>query len=153
MGVSRNDPDYDRWRLEGRAYLPVFAQRRVIAMRVVYTGVDPHGTTASAIPFYQLAQSEGAEQFAGFRSERFRDRQLLLGRIEYRWEILFRLSAIALYELGEVAAHTGEFRLRSAHRSYGGGLRVGLSETRTLRCELAKSVEGLRLIAALRGDF
>lgn len=152
MGMEGDDPDFDQWRLEGRAYLPVFAKRRVIALRAVYAGVEPKGDSPT-LPFYRLAASEGGNRFAGFASERFRDRQLLLGRLEYRWAILYRLNAIALYELGEVAPHKRAFRLKSAHRSYGGGLRFGLNETRTLRCELARSDEGLHAVVALRGDF
>jgi hypothetical protein len=152
-GLRTSDPDYDQWRLEGRAYFPVFAKRRVIAVRGVYAGVDPRGGTSASLPFYRLAQSDGASRFAGYTSERFRDRQLMLVRIEYRWAILYRMSALALYELDEVAPRTGSFRLSGAHKAYGGGLRLGLSDEATLRFEVAKSVEGLHAVLALGGDF
>jgi hypothetical protein len=97
--------------------------------------------------------NDGVNAFAGYASERFRDRQLLLGRIEYRWTILYRVSAIGLYELGEVAPRTGAFRLSESHRSYGGGFRLGLSDRATARFELAKSSEGLRAVFVLGGDF
>ena len=151
-GLRAGDPDYDQWRLETRAYLPVFAKRRVIAVRGVYAGIEPRGATA-LLPFYRLAQSDGASRFAGYASERFRDRQLMLGRIEYRWAILYRMSALALYELSEVAPRAGSFGLRGAHRSCGGGLRLGLNDAATLRLEVAKSAEGLQAVLALGGDF
>lgn len=152
-GLGTGDPDYYRWHVEGRAYLPVFAKRRVIAVRGVYAGVDPIGGATTILPFYRLAQSEGTSLFAGYASERFRDRQLMLARIEYRWAIIHRLSALALYELGEVAPRAKSFNLRDAHRSYGGGLRFGVSDVTTLRCEIGKSVEGLHAVLALGGDF
>jgi hypothetical protein len=152
-GLGSGDPDYYQWRAEGRAYLPVFAKRRVIAVRGVYAGVDPIGGAATDLPFYRLAMSEGATRFAGFTSERFRDRQLMLARIEYRWEVIYRMSAVALYELGEVAPRTGLFTLGAAHQSYGGGLRLGLSDEATLRFEVAKSVEGVHAVLTLGGDF
>ena len=152
-GLRSGDPDYDQWRLEARAYVPVFAKRRVIALRGVYAGVDPRGGTTTILPFYRLSQSDGASRFAGYSSARFRDRQLILARIEYRWMILYRLSALALYELGEVAPRTGSFTLRGTHKSYGGGLRYGLSNAATLRFELAKSVEGLQPLFTLGSDF
>ena len=130
----------------------MFAKRRVIALRSVFAGVEPIGAT-TALPFYRLPQSDGDTRFAGYGSERFRDRQLLLARIEYRWAILYRMSAIALYELGEVAPRAGAFRLKGAHHAYGGGLRLGMSDKATLRCELAKSVEGLHATLSLGGDF
>jgi outer membrane protein assembly factor BamA len=151
-GRRSSDPDYYQWRVEARTYVPLFAKRRVLAVRGVYAGVDPTGGTTT-LPFYRLPQSEGVSHFAGFAKERFRDRQLMLARIEYRWTILYRVSAIALYELGEVAPQVGAFTLRDAHRAYGGGLRLGLSDERTLRFELANSDEGLHVVLALGGDF
>ena len=152
-GLRSTDPDYDQWRVEARAYLPVFAKRRVIAMRGVYAGVDPRGGTTTDLPFYRLAQSEGTSRFAGYSSERFRDRQLVLARIEYRWEIIYRLSALALYELGAVGPRAASFSLRGAHESFGGGLRLGLNDQTTLRLEVAKSVEGVHTALGLGGDF
>ena len=152
-GLGASDPDFDEWRFEARAYLPVFAKRRVIAVRAVYAGVEPRGATTTSLPFYRLTQSKGTMRFAGYYSERFRDRQLLLGRIEYRWEVLYRLSAVALYELGEVAPRAGAFSLRHAHQSRGGGLRLGLSDVSVVRLEFAASREGLRSVLSLDGDF
>ena len=152
-GLRSGDPDYTQWRLEGRAYLPVFAKRRVIAVRGVYAGVDPGGGATTLLPFYRLAQSEGTSRLAGYESERFRDRQLVLARIEYRWAILHRVSAVALYELGAVAPRVGAFRLGDAHESYGGGLRLGMSDVTTLRFEVAKSVEGIHPTLSLGSDF
>jgi len=153
VGVRGRDPSYVQWRVEGRAFVPVFAPRRVIALRGVFAGVDPTGGNAEAMPFYRLVGNEGETPFAAYQSERFRDRQLLLGRVEYRWMILYRVSAVALYELGEVAPRTGAFTLRDAHLSYGGGLRLGLSDRSTLRAELAKGSEGMRFALELGSDF
>jgi hypothetical protein len=152
-GLGASDPDFDEWRLEARAYLPVFAKRRVVAVRAVYAGVEPGGPNTTSLPFYRLALGEGTTRFAGYAAERFRDRQLLLGRIEYRWEVLYRLSAVALYELGEVAPRTGAFSLRRAHPSHGGGLRLGLSDVAVLRLEFAASPEGLQSVLSWEGDF
>jgi len=152
-GLRPSDPDYDQWRLEGRAYLPVFAKRRVIAVRGVFAGVNPSDDPTAMLPFYRLAQSEGDHRFAGYAAERFRDRQLMLGRVEYRWAILQRMSVLALYEMGEVAPRTGLFSLDGAHVSYGGGLRLGLSDVATLRIEVAKSVEGVHGTLALGSGF
>ncbi len=152
-GVRASDPDFDQWRAEGRVYLPVFAKRRVIAFRAVFAGIEPRGNATVSLPFYRLTRSVRGSNFAGYTSDRFRDRQLLLARVEYRWAILRQLSALALYELGEVAPSLGAFRLRDAHRSIGGGLRLGLSDETALRIEVAKSVEGLHAMLALGSGF
>lgn len=151
-GWRDRDPDFNQWLVEARAYAPVFAKRRVIALRGVYAGVDPtDGTTT--LPFYRLVQSEGPLKFGGYPSHRFRDQQLLLGRVEYRWEVWHHVRALALYELGEVAPRTGAFTARAARWSYGGALRCGLNDEETLRFEVAKSVEGMQATLEIGSGF
>jgi len=145
FGSGDGDPDYHQWLFEGRGYVPVFASRRVIAVRGVYAGVEPT-EDADVMPFYRLTTSEGSYRFAGFPSQRFRDRQLVLGRIEYRWAIWRRLNATALYEIGEVALNWDHFQARDVHISYGGGLRLNLSPISAFRLDIAHSVEGLNVV-------
>jgi hypothetical protein len=151
-GLDAIAPDYTQWLVEGRAYVPVFARRRVLAVRALYAGVDP-GAAEVEIPFYRLAVSENALRFAGYASQRFRDRRLILGRIEYRWVIGDNVSAVALYELGEVASHTGSFTLRNAHSSWGGGIRVGRADATAVRLDVATSLEGLHVVFRFGSDF
>ncbi len=151
-GLRSRDPDYDQWWLEGRGYVPVFAKRRVIVVRGVLSGVEPRGDT-SILPFYRLAVSDGASRFAGYHTERFRDRRLALARIEYRWVIVRRLNALALYERSAVAPRMESFTFRDAHEAWGGGLRLALNEQSTLRFELARSVEGNQAALVVGGDF
>ena len=153
VGLRSSDPDYSQWWVEGRGYMPVFAKRRVLAFRGVYTGVEPRGGATTSLPFYRFPQSAGASHFAGYNSSRFRDVQLALGRIEYRWAIIRRLSAIALFEMGEVAPHPSSFRLRDTHNSWGGGLRLGLDDENAFRLELAQSEEGFHIVFDLGSDF
>lgn len=151
-GLRSQDPDFNLWRFEGRAYVPVFAKRRVLALRGVLAGIDASGGSSS-LPYYRLVSSGGDLRFAGFPTDRFRDRQLALGRIEYRWTIMQRISAVALYELGAVAPRTSAFSLSTMHRSYGGGLRLGMSEGSAARLEVGKSTEGLEINLQIGSDF
>jgi hypothetical protein len=152
MGVSSSDPDYYQWHTEGRAYLPVFAKRRVLAFRGVYAGIEPAGSTTT-LPFYRLTQSAREFQFAAYPAGRFRDRQLMIARVEYRWVILHDLYALALFERAEVAPRVGEFRWGEGHDTVGGGLRLGRSDEAALRIEIGKGSEGLHAILDLQSDF
>lgn len=151
-GLRDRDPDYNQWLVEGRAYAPVPTKNRVLALRMVCAGIDPTGGTTT-IPFYRLVESDGLLRFAGYPSHRFRDRQLLLGRIEYRWEVWRHVRAVALYELGEVAPQASAFTARAARWSYGGGLRYGLSDESTFRLEVAKSIEGYQGSLTIQSGF
>jgi len=152
VGVRASDPDFDRWRLEGRAYLPVFAPRRVLAFRGVYEGIDPRGSTTS-LPFDRLPNNEEEAPFAGYTNHRFTDRQLVLARLEYRWIILYKVSAIALYERTEVAPQASAFTYRAAHPTWGGGLRYPLTDLTTVRLELGKSRDGLHAAVRMGSDW
>jgi hypothetical protein len=153
QGLRSIDPDYDQWRAEARTYVPVFAKRRVIAVRAIYAGVNPSGNNAVPLPFYRLMQSDGDLHFAAYDGGRFHDQQLMLARVEYRWLVIHRVYALALYEWGAVSPNAASFTLRDTHKSYGGGLRIGVSDESALRFELADSDEGLHAILALGGDF
>ena len=151
-GVRDRDPDFNQWLLEGRAYAPVFAKRRVIAIRGVYAGLDPTGATTT-LPFYRLVESDDPLRFAGYPSHRFRDRQLVLGRIEYRWEVWRSIRAVGLYELGEVAPEASAFTARALRWSYGGGLRYGLTDQSALRFEVANSIEGIQATLTMQSGY
>lgn len=153
VGMRSSDPDYYQWRAEVRAYLPVFAKRRVIALRSIYSGVRPVDGTSTIMPFYRLSESRGFSHFAGYSSERYRDQQLMLARVEYRWPLIHTVDVLGLYELGEVAPNAGSFTLRAAHVSYGGGLRAGISDEAAFRFELATSDEGLHAYFGVGSDF
>jgi outer membrane protein assembly factor BamA len=153
VGLRSSDPDYYQWSGEVRAFVPVFARRRVIALRGVYAGVGPVGGTTTILPFYRLPESRGLSHFAAYSSGRYRDQQLMLARVEYRWQLVQELSILGLYELGEVAPRTGLFSLNDAHLSYGGGLRLGLSDAAILRFELATSDEGLHAFIGVGSNY
>ncbi len=143
---------YDHWRMETRAYVPVWAPRRVVALRMIYEGVDPRGGSA-AIPFYRLPESSDANRFAAYPPGRFRDQRLALGHAEYRWRLLWSIWAVAFGQLGEVAPTPEALSLRRAHRSLGGGLRMHIGNVHTARVELANGDEGLNFYVDLKGDF
>jgi hypothetical protein len=152
QGMGDTNLEYDGWRLESRAYAPVFASRRVLAFRMAYQGVDPTGDS-DAIPFYRLPESSNENRFAAYSSGRYRDRRLLLGQLEYRWIVWERLWAVALAQRGVVANEPGRIRYDQMHESYGGSLRYRLSDARTARLEAAKGSEGWNVYLDLKGDF
>lgn len=151
-GTGPFDLNYDAWRLEGRGYLPVGASRRVLAFRGVLDGVDPR-SGSDPVPFYRLPESAYQDRLAAYENGRFRDRRLLLLRAEYRWLIWERLWAVALAERGQVAPSNGGLRWAGMHESYGGGLRIRISDTHTARAEIAKGANGMNFYVDVKGDF
>lgn len=153
-GIDGTNLHYVSWFGEGRAYLPVLASRRVIALRYVYQGVNPRDGS-DQVPFYRLPTSSNEVRFAAFRSNRFMDRQLMLGHAEYRWIVLpqYTVWAHVFGQLGMVASTHEAFRLDDAHRSIGGGFRAMVTPTTCARLEIASGDEGTRIYLDFKGDF
>jgi hypothetical protein len=142
-GLGDTGVEYMQWHLEGRGYLPVFADRRAIAARVVHQGVDPFEGTRP-VPFYRLPVSDDEAKFSSFRAERFRDQQLLLAQLEYRWKIWDWASAYIFTQWGAVAPSASKFRYADGHESHGGGFRFAF-EDNAVRLEFARGAEGARI--------
>lgn len=158
-GLGDSGVDYLQWHLEGRGYLPVLSDWRTIAVRVVHQGVDPL-RGASAVPHYRLPRSADETRFWAFRTDRFRDQQLLLAHVEYRWRLwpqeypgeeLDFASAFVFTQWGAVAPGIDHFRLADGHESHGGGFRFAMKD-RAFRLVFARGAEGIRLRFST-GDF
>lgn len=152
-GAHGLDLQYLSWRAEVRGYIPVFAKRRVIALRVVEVGV--RHDKGEPVPFYRLPvpSSSLETRFSAYSSRRFRDNHLLLAHGEYRWVIWENLWAVALAQVGQVAPEASQLRVSDLHESYGGGLRYGLSEDATARAEVATGAEGTVFYVDVSTDF
>ena len=152
-GARGLDLTYLSWRAEVRGYIPVFANRRVIAMRVVHVGADER--EGQPIPFYRMPipSSSLETRFSAYSSRRFRDKHLLLAHAEYRWVIWEDLWALGFGQVGQVAPEATQLRVSDMHESYGGGLRYGLSEDATARAEVAWGAEGTVFYVDVSTDF
>ena len=152
QSIDTHHLDYWDWEGEARAYLPVLSKRRVVALRYVYKGVDPVGDSEE-IPFYRLPTSSNEVRFAGFRGNRFVDRQLMLAHGEYRWQAWRNVWANLFIQYGEVQPDADLFRIADAHRSIGGGFRMRLSPSTSGRLEFGHSNEANIVYLDLKGDF
>ena len=125
-----------------------------LASRVIGSGevFDPR-SGSEPIPFYRIPESGDQDRFSAYENGRFRDHRLLLLHAEYRWLIWERLWAVALAQRGVVAGSNSGLRYADMHESYGGGLRLRVSDARTARIEIAKGSDGMNVYIDLKGDF
>ena len=153
MSADSRDLRYRWWRAEGRTYIPVGADRRVLALRGVFTGADPeHGS--EPIPFYRLPVSTGWDRFLSYSGDRFRDQRLVIAQAEYRWLIMSSsLWAVAIAQRGGVAPTTSALRYSDMRESYGGGLRFKFSDTRTTRLDITGGSQGYNINLDLDAEF
>lgn len=153
ISADTRDLRFLSWRAEGRAYVPVGADRRVLALRGVYQGVDPEDGS-EPVPFYRLPVSTTWNLFQGYKGDRFRDQRLLLTQVEYRWLIWSSsLWAFALAQRGMVAPTTSSLRYSAMHEAYGGGLRYRLSDFSSARLDVTRGSEGTTVRLDLNAEF
>ena len=118
-----NDGAYSFTRVEGdlRQYLSAFAERRVLALRLLAsTAITDAG---SRVPFYLMPTLGGHDSLRGFRDYRFRGPHALLAQAEYRYEIWSGFDAALFYDAGKVATSRRDLDFSGLERDYGIGFR------------------------------
>jgi outer membrane protein assembly factor BamA len=106
------------------------------------------------IPFYHLAEFGSHETIRGFTRGRFRDKDMLLGSVEYRYPIWIpwekAVDAVLFFDSGQVAGNVfDDAALRDLQFGYGGGLRFYGARGLLARTEIGVSKEGVRLYVTL----
>ncbi len=98
----------------------------------------------SSVPFYLMPTLGGGDYLIGYPSYRFRDRNALVLRAEYRWAIHPMIDVAGLYEAGTVSPTVGAFNINAMAQSAGGGIRVHSKSAGLVRLDLARGREGLQ---------
>ncbi len=77
--------DFGVWRAGAGFELPFDYHRRSILLALSLESLRP--TSSGLVPYYMLPGLGGARTLPSFRSDRFRDRDALLGVLEYRYRV------------------------------------------------------------------
>jgi hypothetical protein len=133
--------DYVQWDAEWRGYVPVFADRRVIAMRLAYEVANPDAGS-NPLPFDRLPVAVNDYRFLAFHGSQFRDQQIGVAQIEYRWLVLQDVQMFALAQIGEVSPSQHLMRWAEKHESYGGGLRYYGPDGGWIRMQVETGAQG-----------
>lgn len=135
-----NISEFTRLAVDARYYLPLASRYRTLAVRLAASSDQvPRG---QFVPFYLQEPLGGINGVRGFNDFRFRDRNLLLGSAEYRWDPAEFLQMVLFYDAGKVFSRTSEFGFSGLEKGFGGGVRLKSASGVLLRLELAHSREG-----------
>ena len=123
-----------------RYYIPLF-HKRVLMIRLGTELTDP--LPAKEVPFYYLSELGEGISFRGFERGRFRDFDLILGSLEYRYPISNKLESILFVDAGQVSADIfNEYSSSNWEFSIGTGLRYVTEGGSVSKIELARSRDG-----------
>jgi outer membrane protein assembly factor BamA len=133
---------FRRYEVEAQQYVPFFNRRRVIAFRAKTSLTDT--SPGQSVPFYMMPTLGGSEDLRGFRDYRFRDKNLMVYNLEYRWEVFSGLDMALFGDAGKVFTSRSDFSLDHLEGAYGIGFRFNQAKSVLLRVDIGRSREGMR---------
>ena len=106
------------------------------------------------IPFYYLSELGEQETIRGFTRGRFRDNDVILSSLEYRYPIWRRFDAGLFVDFGQVSPNVFEnISRKDFHTGFGGTLYFWLNERAVVRFIAGRSKERTRLYFSVNKNF
>ena len=133
---------FDRFGIDGRAYLPLGSPQRILALRTALL-VD-EAEPGQRVPFFMQESLGGSHTLRGFDSFRWRGEKVMLYQLEYRWEPLDFWELAVFTDTGTVSEADSELRFANLQWDWGLGTRFKTYRDVVLRFEVAFSRETTR---------
>jgi outer membrane protein assembly factor BamA len=141
--VDLEQHTFRRLELEAQQYIPLFNQRRVIALRgrsdLTYKNRN------QTLPFYMQPTLGGSDDLRGFRPFRFTDDNLIVFNAEYRYEIFSGLDMALFGDVGKVFHSKRDWNVNDLEGAYGIGMRFNARNTVFMRIDAGFSREGFQV--------
>jgi len=99
-----------------------FMDKNVVAYRVALCG------SSEDAPFFSVCPLGRSTDLRGYQLGEFRDYRMLVGQVEYRRDLIWRLGAVGFFGLGSVAETLGDLGSSDVKPGGGVGLRFLLAE-------------------------
>lgn len=135
--------DFDALDIDVQQFIPIFDKKRVFALRaqlMTTTAGDGH-----EVPFYFRPTLGGSDTLRSYADFRFRDRNVFVANLEYRWEAFSGLDMALFADFGEVAPEFGLLDNGDLRGAYGLGFRFNTNRAVFLRFDVAAGgSEGIR---------
>jgi hypothetical protein len=151
-------PDVGVLRAAAGVEVPFDHRRRSIVAALSVESLRP--ASPGQVPFYALPTLGGAQSLPSFRSERFRDRDVLLGKVEYRYRVWndpadALWADVVLFTYGGIVAGRLVDELAGArlHQSTGFAIAVIMPQTLVARIGVSKGADGVGLSLSMGGAF
>ncbi len=149
--VGKDDFGFVNLKLDARGYMPLGTPRRVLAARLIGNFNNAKG--GSEIPFFRLAHIGDNQTLRGYRQFRFYGRNAIAANIEYRFELIPSIGALAFTDFGQVFDRRTQLTAQNLHATFGGGIEFKSKKSTLFRILVGKSGEGTRLIIGFGPTF
>jgi len=149
--TSSQQFDFNRATIDGREFIPLGSEQRILALRFFTLFDAPRG--GSRIPYYLQRTLGGSETLRGFREFRFMDNNLMFLSAEYRWEPAAVVELALFYDAGKAFPRRSDFGFSHLEHSYGIGIRFKTPNAVIMRLDIGRSREGQRLFFQFGPSF
>jgi hypothetical protein len=95
-----------------------------------------------SVPFFLMPTLGGSNYLNAYRPYRFRDRNALVLKGEYRWAVHPMVDVAGVYEVGKVGPTLGSLSLDHMAESIGAGLRVHAKTSSLVNLDIAHGRDG-----------
>ncbi|MFC1558063.1 BamA/TamA family outer membrane protein [candidate division KSB1 bacterium] len=150
---SINSDIFKFWKMKAdyRRYIHLFYGRTFV-FRIA--GETTRSVSDKKIPFYYLSELGEQETIRGFTRNRFRDRDMILGSLEYHYPIWRVLDAEFFIDAGQVSENIFKNLSKNKfHPGYGGSLSIWGSDKVIVRFTIGKSRDRMRYYLSINKDF
>ena len=120
-GLAGDPTDTVRFGLDVQRYIDLYHGDRVLVLRSYLEGVTAE---VDDVPFTELPRLGGSRLMRGYARNRFRDRAVTAGTIEYRYPVSRTLSAFLFLDGGGAWRTLADFDPRELHPGTGGGVEL-----------------------------
>ena len=132
-------------------YVHLFYNRTIV-LRVAGEVTEPF--RSREIPFYHLGELGSRETIRGFKRGRFRDQDMILGSLEYRYPVWFHTDIALFCDAGQVSKDIFHEHSREDFQvGYGLGIRFLGEEDVIAKFEISNSREQIRVYFELNPDL
>ena len=131
---------FRRVELTAQQLIPTHAERGVIDVGA--RAWLSQSNTGRSVPFFLMPTLGGGDFLRAFPSYRFRDRNALLLKGEYRWAVHPMMDVAGVYETGKVASFVTGLNMNNLAHSIGVGVRVHSKTSSLVRVDVAHGREG-----------
>jgi hypothetical protein len=142
-GVEKDPSHFYSYGGELQRYFDLYDGTRTLSVRAMVDAIGgTDGRTDGKISFIDLPRLGGSEYLRGYPKDRFRDRAVLLGTVEYTWALMNNASAYTFVDVGQAIAKFEDVPEEKIRIGYGFGIQVHTKNTFLMRTQLAFSREG-----------
>ncbi|MFC1489702.1 BamA/TamA family outer membrane protein [Candidatus Latescibacterota bacterium] len=150
--LENNDYAFSKYSASYRQFFHV-KYNRTFSLRFAFERTQP--LSGKKVPFYYMSELGETETIRGFRRGRFRDNDMVLGSLEYRYPIWREWIDAGLFiDAGQVSSNIlEEVSVEDFHFGYGGTLKVWGKDSQKMQLMVGRSSDTTRYYFSWNEEF